>query len=693
MKTIRLKHSVLAACAALSLAAPACLFAQTVDLPVQTFDSDASGTGVEWGTGAVAWTGAQGNPAGALLVTVNFTSGSDTPASDYICLAGGNPWWQPKAVDLATYKSVDFDIKWDNTSDITLAQFNDVSSWGQAMTNRNTGAQVMQGWANEGYLSGSLPGLDINVCGSYNQMAPAIASTNIPAAAAGGWTHVSIPVNPAQAHLGAVNGIVIHKWVNQQWGIANSVAGRFWIDNLVFMGNAAPPPPPTVSAPTEKAQPGLNIWLASANSAYDRQEVCSLVTNGLSWVGHATTGNPVTYSFTITGYPNSQNCQLFFLLSPNPAYMDNALDWNETNCVYLKMQGGLTNATMSFQYKINETGGQDMYGGGGIYTAAPGSGNPESGFLATVSPATGGVLGTWKVKFTSDTAVELIAPDNTTTNFTFPAYNAAKFAENPASGRPGVYVYLGGQMNTPEDAANQAFVFSDFSITGTPGAFSENFLTDTVLDTTNKWTKPGSAPVGTFIVPAADAGGLWLTWTLPAGGYDLQKSSTLNGGSLAWTSPTSTPIGMVGVVKQLVVPSELPAGDFAFFRLLKRTFTKLQILLPGMTAAPNTENGYTGTPSNQTMDSNGDYSFSVIVHSVDNDWNVVSSGTDSIHLTSSSGDFLVANIPADLSLSAGTVIFTVSFLTDGPASAMITAQDATDGTKTADTSPTVLINQ
>ncbi len=689
MKKIQLKHSVLAACAALSLAAPASVFAQTQDLTVQSFDSAASGTGVEWGTGAVAWDGTQGNPAGALLVTVNFNSSSDTPGSDYICLAGGNPWWQPQSVDLTQYKSVDFDIKWDNTSDITLAQFNDLSTWGQAMTNRNTGAHVMQGWAGEGYLNGSLPGLDVNVCGSYNQMAPSIASTNIPAAAAGGWTHVSIPVNPAQANLGAVNGIVFHKWINQQWGIQNGVAARFWIDNLVFKGNAAPPLPPTVSAPTAKAQPGLNIWLATANSAYDRQEVCSLVTNGLSWVGHATAGNPVTYSFTITGYPNSQNCQLFFLLCANPVAMDNALDWNETNVVYLKLQGGVNNATMSFQYKINETSGQDMYGGGGIYTNAPGSGNPESGFLATVSPVTGGVLGTWKIKFTSDTAGELIAPDNTTTNFTFPAYNVTKFAESPAAGRPGVYVYLGGQMNTPEDAANQAFVFSDFSITGTPGAFSENFLTDTVLDTT-KWALPGSAPLGTFILPAADANGLWLQWTLPDSGFGLQMSDTLLGGSLAWTSPASTPIGMIGVKKQLVAPSELPAGNAAFFRLIKRTFTKLQILLPGMTAAPNTVSGYTGSPTDQIANEDGDDPFNVIVNSVDADWNVVNSGTDSIHLSCSDSDnFFLANIPADLSLSGGTVTFSAYFYDDNPAGATITATDLTDGTKTAATSPTV----
>ena len=226
-----------------------------------------------------------------------------------------------------------------------------------------------------------------------------------------------------------------------------------------------------------------------------------------------------------------------------------------------------------------------MYGGGGIYTNAPGSGNPESGILAQVSPATGGVLGTWKIKFTSDTAGQIIAPDNTTTNFTFPAYNATMFAENPSAGRPGVYVYLGGQMNTPEDAVNQAFVFSNISITGTLGAFSENFLTETALDTTNKWAIPGSAPLRHLYssgsrrqraVAEMDPARFRL-WLADVAQLERWQSR------LGSRRPARPAIGMVGVKKQLVVPSELPAGNTAFFRLIKRTFTQLQILLPGMT--------------------------------------------------------------------------------------------------------------
>jgi hypothetical protein len=139
----------------------------------------------------------------------------------------------------------------------------------------------------------------------------------------------------------------------------------------------------------------------------------------------------------------------------------------------------------------------------------------------------------------------------------------------------------------------------------------------------------------------------------------------------------------------LIPQSALQGANQNFFRLLKRNFTKLQILLPGEIAAPNTSSGKTGTPDVQHADpGDGSEAFNVIVNSVDNDWNVVNGATDTIHLASSdSGNFLVNDIPADLNLSGGTVTFSVLFLADG--SATITATDVTDGSKTAITSATV----
>ena len=111
-------------------------------------------------------------------------------------------------------------------------------------------------------------------------------------------------------------------------------------------------------------------------------------------------------------------------------------------------------------------------------------------------------------------------------------------------------------------------------------------------------------------------------------------------------------------------------------------FAKLQILLPGETAAPGTPSGKTGAPVAQTAGS----SFNVTVNAVDSDWNPVTA-TDTIAITSSDAN---ATLPANAALVAGTKTFSVTAKTAGTAT--FTATDATDGLKTANTSPATTIN-
>jgi hypothetical protein len=133
----------------------------------------------------------------------------------------------------------------------------------------------------------------------------------------------------------------------------------------------------------------------------------------------------------------------------------------------------------------------------------------------------------------------------------------------------------------------------------------------------------------------------------------------------------------------LIPSSSLPAGNSGFFALIKRVFTKLQILLPGETAAPNTPSGKTGTPIDQLPS----IPFDVIVNGVDDNWNVVNGAPDKIDLTSTDGNFFVVNDPTDLTLSGGTATFSVEFLANG--SSTITATNVTNGSITSDTSSTV----
>ena len=142
-----------------------------------------------------------------------------------------------------------------------------------------------------------------------------------------------------------------------------------------------------------------------------------------------------------------------------------------------------------------------------------------------------------------------------------------------------------------------------------------------------------------------------------AGSWTVTASDTTHTGVTANTSPSIT----------------VTAGAFA----------KLQLLMPGETAAAGTTTGKTGTPSAETAGT----AFNVTVNAVDANWNVVSTVTDTVDITSTDAN---AALPADAALVAGTKTFSVTFKTVG--SATVTATDVTDGTKTANTSPSTTVN-
>jgi hypothetical protein len=112
-------------------------------------------------------------------------------------------------------------------------------------------------------------------------------------------------------------------------------------------------------------------------------------------------------------------------------------------------------------------------------------------------------------------------------------------------------------------------------------------------------------------------------------------------------------------------------------------FAKLQILAPGEAAAPGSGTGKTGSPTPQTAA----VAFSVAVNAVDANWNLVTSATDVVGITSSDPN---AVLPSNAALSAGTNSFSVTFKTSG--SRTLTASDITDGTKTSSTSGTITVN-
>src|SRR5439155_883648 len=129
--------------------------------------------------------------------------------------------------------------------------------------------------------------------------------------------------------------------------------------------------------------------------------------------------------------------------------------------------------------------------------------------------------------------------------------------------------------------------------------------------------------------------------------------------------------------------SGLTASTSANVTVNAGAFTKLQLLVPGETAAPGTVTGKTGTPSAQFAGTD----VSVTVNAVDALWNPVSSVTDLVGITSSD---TTATLPMNTALASGTQSMTVLFNTNG--SFTITATDLGDGSKTASTSPAIAVS-
>jgi hypothetical protein len=100
-------------------------------------------------------------------------------------------------------------------------------------------------------------------------------------------------------------------------------------------------------------------------------------------------------------------------------------------------------------------------------------------------------------------------------------------------------------------------------------------------------------------------------------------------------------------------------------------FTRLQVLLPGETAAPGTSSGKTGTPLAQTVG----VPFTVTVRACDNTWALVNTATDVVSLLASDAS---ATLPSPSALSGGTATFTVRLNAAGTFT--VFAHDQTDGT-------------
>jgi len=173
----------------------------------------------------------------------------------------------------------------------------------------------------------------------------------------------------------------------------------------------------------------------------------------------------------------------------------------------------------------------------------------------------------------------------------------------------------------------------------------------------------------------------------------LQNSETIGSVTIAYGSGAASNAA-VGTYSNTVTPSAATGGTFntnnynisyaaGDITVNPGAFAKLQILLPGETAAPGTGSGKTGTPTGQTTTG----AFTVTVNAVDAFWNVVSSAPgNTIAITTTDG---AAILPVNAALVSGTRTFSITLRTLG--SSTITASNVSNGLITANTSASVAV--
>jgi hypothetical protein len=339
-------------------------------------------------------------------------------------------------------------------------------------------------------------------------------------------------------------------------------------------------------------------------------------------------------------------------------------DWSHPDVVRFDVSlqdDGTWLGTLRYKTDAPESNGE-MFDGG-------------AGELGSASSST--AVGRWGFTFNDDTSATVFSPE-ASTDVLMPAAAATKFSAP-------VTAYFGCMPNALE-RIGQAAVLAQAKIQGAVGGTD---ITDDFpgpeLDAA-LWEKAAEHPEGVIILDGSAA--FWLGWTLPDAGFSPEIGTGV--GANGWTRFTgaSTPLRTDDGKLLLVTSDQLPDSDEAYWRMVQPTFTKLQILLPGETAAPGTPTGKTGTPDAQVQYEN----FAVTINAVDDNWYPVTGVSDVVTFTTTDPDPL---LPADTALVNGTLTVGTTdplLLNLSAGTWTITVSDVTNPTITPDTSSQVTVN-
>jgi hypothetical protein len=472
---------------------------------------------------------------------------------------------------------------------------------------------------------------------------------NIPASATA-WTRLTLPIDQTAAGLDTVTGYYIYMWS----GGAYTNTLMFNVDNIFLESSTNEPPLPPPTMGLEKAGPsGVEVIMDDNNAQWQRNGISTPLDSG-PYLWSSQGSYPVSYSCTIADFPDLAKHPGFeahmYIANGDTATVGDQTsgspDWNVPDIFIFRLENAGAALRAQIQWKTN-------------YPASNATNIP----VVVDAPS---AIGTWTVTFTDSTHGTLTGPGITATNFDLPS-DAVLNNFSPATS----FLQFGMFKN---DGANDGHnngahgTFSHVKFTGAAAAFEDDFSGASL---TNKYAWRVTSPTAVQYVTPGTA---WLvSWTMPASGFSPQTAATITG---PWSPANFTKTYRAGSKTYgMLSQAALPSPTAGFFRLIQRPFVKLQVLMPGETAAPNTPTGKTGTPDPQTMGT----SFNVTVNAVDEFWNIVPS-SDTINITCSDP---AATLPADGALISGSKTFAVTIYSAD--NFTVTATDVTDSTKTPNT--------
>ena len=377
-----------------------------------------------------------------------------------------------------------------------------------------------------------------------------VAGPGLSAANIGTWTHFSsIPLSS----MTVSHGIIFQAG----GGFTSASALTYYVDNVKLWKPATPPAIKKLVKGSGVG--GVQITMDQDGSQWQRDAMATPSGGGpYFWTSQGS--YPVSYSFTITNFPNAAahggfEAHMYLVNGDTDAgtwdQTYGGCDWNSADILQFRVENAAAGGVIAhIDWKTNLPGANPLA-------------NAMYHPVAVNGPT---AIGTWKLTFTDSTSGTVTGPGITATNFTLPAEAVANNFSPSLS-----YIQFGMFKNDGANDGhnNQAHgTFSDVEVTVNGNAILQDNFPGPGLTANNAWRTTSSTAV--LWVPPDIA--YWLTWTLPDDGFELYVAGTVNGPYVdAGVGAANGFTFLQGAARTGGVPAaNMPAGNAAFFQLKKQ---------------------------------------------------------------------------------------------------------------------------